>query len=139
MLSGAAAEFEREMPFSVWVDALDAYVVAQGLSEHDDWDADLAAELGQVLPSVGTPPATPAAIADERYRAHRAVRRLLGLIADGQPLVLVLDDLHWGDGASIELIAALVGREPDAPVLLALGFRPGQADRAPRGGRAPRR
>ena len=30
VLSGAAAEFEREMPFSVWVDALDAYVVVAG-------------------------------------------------------------------------------------------------------------
>ena len=44
-----------------------------------------------------------------------------------QPLVVVLDDLHWSDDASIELIAALLRREPDAPVLLALAFRPGQA------------
>ena len=49
--------------------------------------------------------------------------------------MLVLDDLHWSDGASIELISALIGREPDAPVLLALGFRPGQADERLCGGR----
>src|ERR671933_350625 len=67
------------------------------------------------------------ALADERYRAHRAVRRLMELIAGEQPLVLVLDDLHWSDGASVELIAALVRRPPAAPVLLALGMRPGQA------------
>ncbi len=42
--------------------------------------------------------------------------------------MLVLDDLHWSDGASIELVTALIGRVPDAPVLLALGFRPAQAD-----------
>ena len=36
----------------------------------------------------------------------------LALIADTQPLVLVLDDLHWSDGASIELIAALIRRSP---------------------------
>ena len=41
--------------------------------------------------------------------------------------MLVLDDLQWSDGASIELIAALVRRQPEAPVLLALAFRPGQA------------
>ena len=28
VLAGVAAEFERDLPFSVWVDALDAYVVA---------------------------------------------------------------------------------------------------------------
>ncbi len=66
-------------------------------------------------------------MADERYRAHRAVRGLLELIAEDKPLVLVLDDLHWGDRASIELVAALTRRGPDAPVLLAFAFRPGQA------------
>ncbi|HYN51892.1 MAG TPA: AAA family ATPase, partial [Thermoleophilaceae bacterium] len=127
VLSGAAAEFEREMPFSVWVDALDAYVVSQDFAEHESWDEELAAELGQVLPSLARANGAPAAVADERYRAHRAVSRLLCLVADAQPLVLVLDDLHWSDGASLELIAALARREPKAPVLLALGFRPGHA------------
>jgi DNA-binding NarL/FixJ family response regulator/tetratricopeptide (TPR) repeat protein len=127
VLHGTAAEFERDLPFSVFVDALDAYVASQELSERGALDPDLERELGQVLPSLSNGDGGPAAIADERYRAHRAVRRLLDLIADDRPLVLVLDDLHWSDGASIELIAALVRRQPAAPVLLALGFRPGQA------------
>jgi DNA-binding CsgD family transcriptional regulator len=126
VLSGAAAEFERELPFSVWVDALDAYVVSQGFEEHEAWDADLAAELAQVLPSMKHLNGG-GALPDERYRAHRAISRLLALIADPEPLVLVLDDLHWSDDASIELISALIRREPAAPVLLALGFRPGHA------------
>jgi DNA-binding CsgD family transcriptional regulator/tetratricopeptide (TPR) repeat protein len=126
VLSGAAAEFEREMPFSVWVDALDAYVVSQDFDRHESWDEGLAAELGQVLPSLRSSNGGAGAVADERYRAHRAVSRLLGLVAEDQPLVLVLDDLHWSDGASIELIAALARREPAAPVLMALGLRPGQ-------------
>jgi tetratricopeptide (TPR) repeat protein len=43
--------------------------------------------------------------------------------------VIVLDDLHWSDGASIELLAGLLRRGPDAPLLLALAFRHGQAAR----------
>jgi hypothetical protein len=31
-------------------------------------------------------------VADERYRSHRAVRRLLELLAADRPLVLVFDD-----------------------------------------------
>jgi DNA-binding NarL/FixJ family response regulator/tetratricopeptide (TPR) repeat protein len=126
VLSGAAAEFEREMPFGVWVDALDAYVVSQDFARHESWDEGLAAELGQVLPSLRAAGGGDGAVADERFRAHRAVRRLLGMVAEDKPLVLVLDDLHWSDGASVELIAALARRAPDAPVLMALGFRPGQ-------------
>ena len=71
-----------------------------------------------------------ASVADERYRAHRAVRRLLELLAAERPLVIVLDDVHWSDDASIELLAALLRREADAPVLVAAGFRPGQASPA---------
>jgi DNA-binding CsgD family transcriptional regulator len=127
-LSGAGAEFERERPFSVWVDALDAFTVSQDLDGHDAWSAELAGELGQVLPSFARPGRRArGAIADERYRSHRAIRTLLGLLAESKPLVLALDDLHWGDAASIELVSSLVRRELDVPVLLALGFRTGQA------------
>jgi DNA-binding CsgD family transcriptional regulator/tetratricopeptide (TPR) repeat protein len=126
VLSGAAAEFERELPFSVWVDALDAYVVSQDFAQHEAWDAGLAAELGQVLPSLRSANGGAGTVADERFQAHRAVSRLLGLVAENQPLVLVLDDLQWSDSASIELIGALSRREPEAPVLIALAFRPGR-------------
>jgi DNA-binding NarL/FixJ family response regulator len=127
VLSGAAAEFERDLPFSVFVDALDAYVTSQELGEQGALDPDLEQELGQVLPSLRGANGGTGALPEERFHAHRAVRRLLNLIAGERPLVLVLDDLHWSDGASTELIAALVRRQPAAPVLLAFGFRPGQA------------
>ena len=125
---GSATEFERDLPFSVWVDALDAYVASQELSLDEAWDAELG-RRARGDPPVAARPARPAAasVADERYRAHRAVRRLLELLAADRPLVLVLDDLHWSDGASIELLGALLRRGPDAPVLLALAFRRGQA------------
>ena len=50
-----------------------------------------------------------------------------------QPLVLMLDDLHWCDPASIELLGALLHRPPAAPVLLALAAAPAPDRRAPRG------
>jgi DNA-binding CsgD family transcriptional regulator/tetratricopeptide (TPR) repeat protein len=123
VLTGAAAEFERILPFSVWADALDAYVASHELPLSDE----LIGELADVLASRGG--SAPRVVADERYRVHRAVRRLLGLLAGERPLVLVLDDLHWSDDASIELLAALLRRGPDVPVLLALAFRPGRAGR----------
>ena len=67
------------------------------------------------------------AAADDRYRAHRAVKTLLEALAEEHRLVLVLDDLHWSDDASLELIGALLRRGLDRPVLLALAYRPGQA------------
>ncbi len=126
MLNGSSAEFEQDMPFGVWVDALDAYVAAQDPSEAGGWDPRLLAELGGVLPSVAGANGDHG-VADERYRVHRAMRSLLERLSEAKPLVLVFDDLHWSDTASLELIAALLRRGPDSPVLFALAFRPGQA------------
>ena len=128
VLAGSATEFERDRPFSVWVDALDAYVASLELDLDGMWSAELVDELAEIIPSVRRRgDGTRGSVADERYRAHRAVRRLLELLARQRPLVVVLDDLHWSDDASIELLAALLRREPDAPVLFALAFRPGHA------------
>ena len=128
VLAGSAAEFERDLPFGVWVDALDAYVASQDLVTREDLDAQLLHDLAGVLPSLkrnGTGPA--GGLVDERHRAHRAVRGLLDLIATAKPLVLVLDDLHWSDSASVEVLAALLRRRTAERVLLALGYRSGKA------------
>src|SRR5919109_1076044 len=128
VVTGAAAEFERDLPFSVWADALDAYVVSHELDLRSEWPADVVLELGEILPSLcPSDVGHRESVADERYRSHRAIRRLLELLAAERPLVLVLDDLHWSDGASIELLSALLRRRPEAPILFALAFRTGQA------------
>ena len=66
------------------------------------------------------------AIQHERYRSHRAVCTLLETLAQAQPVVLVLDDVHWADPASVELLGALLHRPPAAHVLIALAVRPRQ-------------
>ena len=63
---------------------------------------------------------------------HAAMRSLLASLASDAPLVVILDDLHWADPSSIDLIAALLRRPPAAAVLLALSFRHRQARRASR-------
>ena len=128
VLGGSATEFERDLPFGVWADALDAYVASQELELGAPWSEESARELDDILPSLRRPDdGHRRSVPDERYRAHRAVRALLELLARERPLVVVLDDLHWADEASIELLAALLRRVPEAPVLLALAFRRGQA------------
>jgi ATP/maltotriose-dependent transcriptional regulator MalT len=125
VLSGSASELERDLPFSLFVDALDEYVRGLDPELVAHLDDDVRTELGHVFPSLTTlAGGRPAALQHERYRSHRAVRALLEQLASAQPLVLVLDDLHWADPASIELLGALLRRPPSAPVLLALASRP---------------
>ena len=101
---GAAAEFERDLPFRRLgrrARRLRRLAGARAATAADD-----LARGARGRPSVAAPRRRRAeSVADERYRAHRAVRRLLELLAAERPLVLVLDDLHWSDDASIELLA----------------------------------
>jgi len=127
VLGGCASELESDLPFWVFVDALDEFV--QGLDPHrlDALGDDVKTELAHVLPSLSRPAAGDGgALQHERYRSHRAVRELLEVLAAGKPLVLVLDDLHWADPASVELLGALLRRPPDAALLTALAVRPRQ-------------
>jgi tetratricopeptide (TPR) repeat protein len=45
-------------------------------------------------------------------------------LAEAQPLVLVVEDLHWADPSSLELLGRLIAQSPTARVLLAGTARP---------------
>jgi predicted ATPase len=127
VLAGRAAEFESEIPFGLFVDALDDAVL--GLSERDlgALGPQAARELATVFPSLGGRLGARTGGAQiERYRAHRAVRALLEGLAARTPLVLALDDVHWADPASAELLSYLLSRPPRGPALVVVAFRPGQ-------------
>jgi ATP/maltotriose-dependent transcriptional regulator MalT len=127
VLSGWASELERDLPFSPFVDALDEYVESLDPSRLSALDDDAKAELAHVFPSLAPlAHGREVALQHERYRSHRAVRALLGQLAEKTPLLLVLDDFHWADSASVELLGALLRRPPGAAVLIALALRPRQ-------------
>jgi len=125
VLSGSASELERDLPFWVFVNALDDYV--RGLDPRllALMGDDVRAELGNVFPSWSRHAKDPVH-QHERYRTHRAVRELLERLTATRPLVLILDDVHWADPASVELLGSLLRRPPDAGVLIAVAARPGQ-------------
>ena len=64
----------------------------------------------------------------ERHEVLRAIHSLLEALAADQPIVLALDDLHWADPASIDLLCRLLHRGIAHPALLLLALRPGQAE-----------
>jgi DNA-binding CsgD family transcriptional regulator len=125
-LTGRGAELERDVPFGVVVDALDDYLGSLEPSRLEWLTADVAGPARAVLPSLGGPEAD--AAGDDRFRTYRALRSLLERLARTGPVVVVLDDLHWADRASVELVIHLLCRPPAAPHLLALSWRTGEGD-----------
>ncbi|MDQ3741345.1 MAG: ATP-binding protein, partial [Actinomycetota bacterium] len=101
VLSGRATELERELPFGLVVDALDAHLAALDPHAFNRLAAEEVGELASVFPALRSlrPSAAPVpASSAERFRAHHAVRELIERLAAPAPLVLLLDDLHWSDG-----------------------------------------
>jgi DNA-binding CsgD family transcriptional regulator len=128
VLSGRAGELELDLPFWVFVDALDEYVHGLDPQRLGELDEDVRAELATVFTSLaGLATGHKTALQHERYRSHRAVCTLLETLAQTEVVVLVLDDVHWADPASVELLGALLHRPPAARVLIALALRPRQA------------
>ncbi|MFN2555463.1 MAG: AAA family ATPase [Nitriliruptorales bacterium] len=63
----------------------------------------------------------PAAV-QARYLA--ALRQLVAGLSASEPLVLVCEDVHWADAASVDLLARLVPVVDETPLLLILTGRP---------------
>ncbi|HET6550536.1 MAG TPA: AAA family ATPase, partial [Solirubrobacter sp.] len=126
VLAGAGAEFEQDLPFWLFVDALDEYVAGVDPRRLGRLDPAVRAELAQVLPALEPPQTAPAPTLHERYRTHRAMRELLEQLGATKPLTLILDDVPWADPASIDLLVALLHRPPAAGVLITAGARPRQ-------------
>src|ERR1700755_105151 len=116
-LRGSAAEFERELPFGLVVDAFDEYLESLDPREFNRLSPEDLRELAGVSPPLSSlnPGSDQPTTAAERFRAHRAVRDLMERLAARQPLVVILDDLHWADGASLELTSYLVRHPPRGP------------------------
>jgi tetratricopeptide (TPR) repeat protein len=66
------------------------------------------------------------------------VRRLLEALAERRPVVVVFDDIHWGEATFLDLVEYLAGWSVGAPILLLCLARPDLMDaRPPWGADAP--
>jgi predicted ATPase len=59
-----------------------------------------------------------------RERMLRELTEALDVMTAEHPLVLVLEDLHWGDPSTVELLAALARRREAARLLVLGTYRP---------------
>jgi DNA-binding CsgD family transcriptional regulator/tetratricopeptide (TPR) repeat protein len=131
-LWGRAAEFEQELPFGAVVDALDDQLEKISDELPDRLGTPAVSQLATVFPALyANDPDDPGPrTADSglgRYGVYRAIRRLLEELAEPAGLALILDDLHWADEASIELLDHLVRHRPNGRVLTVVAHRPAQA------------
>jgi DNA-binding CsgD family transcriptional regulator len=124
VLDGRATEFEQDVPFAAIVDALNDCLGSQGSSFVRALEPAALQELAEVFPSLSEF-AHDASIRQahaDRYRFRYAIRAVLEQLSARRPVLLVLDDVHWADPASFDLIAHLL-RRFRGPLLMALALR----------------
>lgn len=93
------------------------------------WIAALLPELGETLGD----PARPSELDSDqaRFRLFDALATLLMTAAERQPLVVVLDDLHWADASSLLALEFVARTLPDVPLLAIAAYRHAEAHARP--------
>ncbi|HEY6779387.1 MAG TPA: AAA family ATPase, partial [Thermoleophilaceae bacterium] len=104
------------VPYGGIVAVLRAYLRAcpDGLGELGS----LRGHLALILPELGEP-----AAASDRATLFEAIHEAFATLSRSRPALLVLDDLHWSDEATLELLGALAEPIGRLPVLLVGVYR----------------
>ena len=93
------------------------------LLDGEEGAADILERLGPALGITG-----PRAALEETFWA---IRKLLEALARRQPLMVVLDDMHWAEETLLDLIEYLAGWTRGVPLLLVCATRPELLERRP--------
>lgn len=96
-------------------------VLRSFLREHPDGLDEigpLRGQLGGLLPELGPPPAE----GDHGSILEALITALLA-VAEPSPAAVLLDDLHWSDDATLELLGAVAPRLADSHLLLVGAYR----------------
>jgi DNA-binding CsgD family transcriptional regulator/tetratricopeptide (TPR) repeat protein len=124
VLAGGCVELSAAgLPYAPFAAALRELVRERGAAEVTALlPGQVPGELAMLLPGFGAPPlgADPETT---RVRLFELVLALLEALAEQQPLVLVIEDLHWADRPTCDLLSFLVRNLRQAAVLLVVTFR----------------
>jgi DNA-binding SARP family transcriptional activator len=129
ILAGRAYEAAQILSYGPWVDALRAAGVVEDEELLSSLDPLRRSELSRVLPGVSTSPPAPGPA--EPVHAFEAIAGIIEGIGRRQLLLIVLEDLQWGDEMSIRFLGFLGRRIRASPVLGVITVRDEDLPAAP--------
>jgi predicted ATPase/DNA-binding CsgD family transcriptional regulator len=129
VLTGGCIELGGEgLPFVPLVDALRTLARTTPPDELAGLLGPARTELGRLLPELADRDAPPSP-SGGTAQLFELVLGVLGRLGHQQPLVLVVEDLHWADKSTLDLVAFLVRALQGLRVLLVLSYRTDEVDR----------
>ena len=101
-----------DLPYQPFVEALEHLVEGAPLELLEAHVAHYGDSLSRLVPELAarvaeTPAVMPRASESERYVLFRAIEGLLAEAGDAGPILLVIEDLHWAELPTLELLQAV--------------------------------
>jgi DNA-binding CsgD family transcriptional regulator len=119
-------ELERDFPWGVVRQLFERWLMTAGEEERASL---LEGAAGLAAPVLGFEPVgLPSAANDAPFAAVHGLYWLAAGMAATQPLLLIVDDLHWADAPSLRWLAYLVRRLEGVPMLVVAATRSGEPD-----------
>jgi DNA-binding CsgD family transcriptional regulator len=119
VLAARGGELERDFPFGIVRQMFESLVV--DATARSDLLAGAAGTAAPVFESPGERAGEP--FTEGSFAALHGLYWLTANVSQERPVVLVVDDLHWCDRASLRFLAYLAQRLEDLPVLLVASYR----------------
>lgn len=126
MVFGRSQEPDLRPPYGPWMDVI-AGLHALGLMPARPWP-----ELERLVPRLHAAANIRAATTGSKYALLDEIVEFLRMAAAQRPLVIVLDDMQWGDDASWDAVEHVVGQLERERILICLTIRREDADRVER-------
>ena len=103
----AAVTTEQALPLRPWVEALRGERSALDPDLRDRLAATTSAQLGRLFPELLDSGDHPLTLSAQPALLFDALAELIGELVSEEPLVLIVEDLHWADAMSARFLAFL--------------------------------
>lgn len=132
VLWGWCYQGEGAPPYWPWVDSIRTYVQTTPPETLRKQFGGSAGAIGELVPEVlevleGVEPAPEIEANQARFRLFDSITGFLKRAAQDSPLLLVLDDLHWGDQPSLLLLEFLAQQLDGSRILMIGTYRDSEA------------
>ena len=124
LLAGQCVELGAEgLPFAPLVDALRSLARSTPPGELAGLLGPAGPGLSRLLPELAATAGPPPGEDIRTAQLLELVLGLLGRLSAAQPVMFVIEDLHWADQSTLDLAAFLIRSLRDVPVLLVATYR----------------